>query len=113
MNQFVLREEETFDWNVKAMVPMQGKRRAVQFMATFNILDQEVIDELVGNPETRDYSKFLDKALVSFDLPVQDADGKDVTDKDERRDIIKRKGIFVEALLEAYAAGALSYKAKN
>jgi hypothetical protein len=111
---FVLREESTFDWSVKAHVPMGGKKSLVKFEATFNVLDQEAIEELVINPETRNVQRFLESALVSFTgIPVQDADGNEIEDADERNRIIRRNPIFADALVEAYAEGVSGHKAKN
>ena len=111
---FVLKEESTFDWNAKAMVPIDGKRKAVQFMARFNILDMDRQDELLGNPETRDVKQFLEAALVKFwDLNVQDAQGNEIEDDSERNAIISKNPIFIEALTDAYGIGVLNYKPKN
>lgn len=111
---FVLREDSTFDWTVKAHVPVGGKKTLVKFEATFNVLDSEMIDELVVNPETRNVGRFLASALVSFrDLPVQDGDGNEIEDDDERNRIICRNPIFADALVEAYAEGVSGHKAKN
>lgn len=111
---FVLREESTFDWTVKAHVPVQGKKTLVKFEATFNVLDQEMIEELVVNPDTRNVGRFLESALVSFsDLPVHDSNGNELEDDEERNRIIRRNPIFADALVEAYAEGVSGHKAKN
>lgn len=111
---FVLREDSTFEWPVKASVPVDGKKSKVQFRATFNVLDSETQNELVVDEETRNVGRFLELALVRFcDLPVQDGAGNEITDDEERNRIIRRNPIFMSALVDAYAEGILGYKSKN
>lgn len=111
---FILREDSTFDWEVKASVPVDGKKTIVKFRATFNVLDNETQNELVVNEDTRDISKFLEVALVRFyDLPVQDSDGNEITDDAERNRILRRNPVFSNALVDAYASGIMGYKSKN
>lgn len=111
---FVLREESTFDWTVKASVPVDGKKSVIKFRATFNVLDNETQRELVVDERTRDVVRFLDAALVRFaDLPVQDSNGNEITSDDERNRIIRRNPIFASALVDAYAEGIMGYKSKN
>ena len=111
---FVLRDGSTFDWVVKAKVPEGKKRVGVSFDVTFNILDQSIIEELIVDMETRDVTKFLELAIVSFDgLPVQDADGEDITDNDERNSMLCKSSLFIDALVSAYSAGVAGHKTKN
>lgn len=111
---FVLRENDTFDWPVKAKAPKDGKRVPVNFMARFAILDNDMIQELVVDPETRDTKRFMERALIKYwDLEVQDNDGEPVTDDDTRNAMIIRSPLFLEALIDAYAAGVTNYKPKN
>jgi len=111
---FVLRESSTFDWVVKAKVPQGKKRVGVSFTATFNLLDQNVVDEMLVNEDTRDPYKFLDMALVSFtDMDVQDDEGNNVTEDDERNAIILKSSLFIDPLMIAYTAGAAGHKGKN
>ena len=111
---FVLRSNDTFDWPVKAWVPQDGKRRALQFMATFNQIPSATIGELVSDPETRDTGKFLEMALVSFSgFDVQDEAGNPIEDNETRNEMVRTNTLFIEPLLDAYAAGALGHKAKN
>lgn len=111
---FVLRDGSTFDWKVKASVPENGKRRPLEFDATFRLLDSDTIDELVANPETRDTKKFLERALVRFTgFRVEDENGDEVTDDQIKNDMICKSPLFIEPLLDAYAAGAVGHKAKN
>ena len=111
---FVLRDGSTFDWKVKASVPQDGKRKQLEFDATFRLLDADVIEELVANPETRDTRKFLKMALVRFTgFRVEDESGNEVTDDDVKNAMICKSPLFIEPLLDSYAAGAVGHKTKN
>lgn len=111
---FVLRESSTFDWVVKAQVPEGKKRVGMNFSATFNQLDQGVVDELLVDEDTRDPRKFLELALVSFEgFDVEDSDGNKITDNDERNEMIRKNSLFIEPLMIAYTAGAKGHKGKN
>ena len=111
---FVLRESSTFDWIVKAKVPQGKKRVGVSFTATFNQLSQDLVDELIINDDTRDNRKFLELALASFDgLDVQDGEGNEVTDNDEKNAIILKNTLFLVPIMKAYNDGSSGHAGKN
>lgn len=111
---FVLRPNDTFDWTVKARVPEKGKRVGLSFTATFNLLEQSVVEELIVDPETRDSGKFLEQALVSFTgFDVEDEEGNKITDDDDRNSAIRRSTLFIDPLIKAYSDGVAGSAGKN
>lgn len=111
---FVLKNEMQFDWPVKTKVPEGKKLVPLKFQATFNVVDQDVADELLVDDDTRDPKRFLHKALVRFEgFDVVDADGDKIDDDDERNAMIIVNPMFNEALLKSYLAGIAGYRAKN
>ena len=111
---FVFKEESTFEWTVKAKVPEGKKRVGLSFTATFNLLSQDLVEELIVNGGEGDKRKFLGMALVSFEgFDVVDSAGKVVTDDEERNAIILNSTLFLVPLMKAYNDGSSGYAGKN
>jgi hypothetical protein len=105
---FVIKQNTTFDWPVKARMPEGGKHVTVTFTAQFRVIDHKYVEEHRGDP-----AAMLRKALVDFEGDVLDAEGQPVTDPQARCDIILAQSNFLDALSNAYAEGLLGYEAKN
>lgn len=111
---FVLKDDSKFEWTVKAKVPVNGKKVGLNFQATFNVVTQEVLDELIVNKETRDHKRFLEMTLVKFEgVPVQDDNGKDIDDVEQRNQMLRESSLFVNPLVQAYIDGAAGHHSKN
>lgn len=111
---FKLSDINTFTWPAKAKVPEAGKHKTVQFEATFKVLSQPEITALIGEDDVGGSMRVLDASLVSFSgIDVSDEDGHNVTDDDERKEILFRYPFFVEAISSAFAAGMSGYRTKN
>lgn len=107
---FKLKADDVFTWPVKAKRPEDGKHIPVNFNATFKVLAQERVLELL---ESGGQIAVLREAVVSVDHPVADENDNDVTDEDERREIILKVSWLIEPLADAWRAGMEGRKAKN
>ena len=111
---FELRDGSTFDWICKTKVPQDKKLVPLSFPVTFNLVDQQLVDELIMDEDTRDPYKFLSLVLVSYSgFPVKDESGADVVDNDERNEMICRSSLFINPLITAYSDGVAGHKRKN
>lgn len=109
---FKLRATNTFDWEVTAEVPQDGDHMDVTFQATFNILPTSEVNKAAKNEKP--IVEILRDALVSFSgLPVEDADGNEVTDNATKNAIILDNPVFSAALLRAYREGVNGHREKN
>lgn len=110
---FTLKPDDMFSWTVKAKVPIEGKHTTVQFDAKFRTLSQPRIAELLGEDTEGGSLRVLNEALISFTLDVVDGDGEEVTDAEERREMLLSYPYFVEAVSNAFTAGISGHRSKN
>ena len=113
---FKIKTEQTFTWPVKAKVPEDGRYKSVSFEATFNILSNDRMNDLVrGDDDPVGGSlRILREALVSFSgIDVEDDRGELITDDEDRNAAILRYPFFVEALSDAFLRGIGGDRTKN
>lgn len=112
---FTLKAEATFDWPVSAKAPKNGTYHKVEFEATFKVLSQEDINRLSNDGDASTASlRVIREALVSFTgIDVLDEDGNQVTDHDQRKEIIISHPYMVKAMSDAFASGMAGKAIKN
>ena len=113
---FKLYESAEFVWPVKCKRPnpdAPGKHITETFDCTFAEMSQADTEAYITNIETQDITAFLKLAIIDFDGLVVNADNEEVTDPEERVDILCSKAALIEPLFEAYGHGLLGRKGKN
>ncbi len=111
---FKIKEDAgTFNWQVTAWVPEDGKHKPVKFTATYKVISQSEINRMMEEGEGGSM-RVLDAALISFTgVDPEYPDGTVAEDLEERKRILFQFPFFVAAVSNAYAEGMSGHKPKN
>lgn len=110
---FVIKETETFEWDVEFTTPEKGKHVKRKFKAEFEILNEDEIREYFGEKVDRPASDFLLRSVQSItDIDVMGSDGK-LAEGDDAIKILAKKPSVALAMVRAYFSGVTGHKSKN
>ena len=111
---FLLKQNTTFEWPVKVLVPTSGRKTRVEFKAEFNVVDSETHNELLVESNPPQVMRFLQIALVrTEDIDIEDENGDQVDDDEHRNEILLGNPIFAQGIMDAFIEGSKGKAAKN
>ena len=119
---FTLRKDETFEWPVAFEYVDDGSHKEFKFKATFKIKGQSELAAAVSAIRSADNEKEIARlsgevvrdVLVSFSgLPVEDANGNDISGTDAATDLVIDDPRIGPALYIAYNDGIMGRRRKN
>lgn len=107
---FVISKNRRINWPVTIDMPVDGgETEQHSCSATFEILDQDEYDSLMGNDV-----KFCQRVIVGFGDDIQGEDGKPLPYNDENKSMLVKSAAYIRmGFINAYHEAATGITAKN